>query len=201
MVKKSLIFFLSFLLFASCAIHDKFPFICFRWECIASEFKLPKWDTTGAKKQRKARASLRKKKRQRAKNKRLREKGITIPDIDSEEATVKKDTLKYKFKALSEDRYVIISFNKKEPIKTDSIYVRYNADGDDVLDYDKQIIKAYLDSNKVENISLINVREHFGDAKEDQQENKHTSITKEHVAMYFMKLGIPREKIRLTNRK
>jgi len=48
---------------------------------------------------------------------------------------------------------------------------------------------------------LINVREHFGDAKEDQQENKHTSITKEHVAMYLMKFGISREKIRLTNRK
>lgn len=163
--------------------------------------KLPKWDTAGARKQRKAKASLRKKKRQRAKNKRLREKGITVPDIDAEETSVKKDSLKYRFKALGEDRYIIISFNKKETPEPDSIFVRYNLDGDDVLEYDKQIIKNYLDSNKVETISLISVREHFGDAKEDQQENKHTSITKEHVAMYLMKLGIPRENIRLTNRK
>ena len=153
------------------------------------------------KKQRKARASLRKKKRQRAKNKRLREKGIVVPDnnstTDAGETPVKRDSLKYSFRTLQEDRYIIISFNKKEPVKTDSIFVRYNEDGDDVLDYDKQFIKTYLDSNKVENITLINVREHFGGKKEYQ----HTSITKEHIAMYFMKLGIPREKIKLTNRK
>ncbi len=157
------------------------------------------------KKQRKAKASLRKKKRQRAKNKRLRKKGIVVPEnnyeSDSNETTVKRDTLKYRFKTLGEDRYIIISFNKKEPLKTDSIFVRYNNDGDDVLDYDKQLIKIYLDSNRVENIMLINVREHFGDAKEDLAENKHTSITKEHVAMYLTKLGVPREKIKLTNRK
>ena len=186
-------------------MHDKFPFICFRWSCISAEFKLPSFKATGSlRKQRKAKASLRKKKRQRAKNKRLREKGIAVPDYntpDPEETVTKPDSLKYKFKALQEDKYVIISFNKKDPDKTDSLFVRYNADGDDVLDYDKQIIKNYLDSNAVEKITLINVREHFGDKKEDQLENKHTSITKEHVAMYFMKLGIPREKIKLTNRK
>lgn len=187
----------------SCAIHDKFPFICFRWSCIASELKLPHFDTTGMKKQMKARSSLRKKKRQRAKNKRLREKGIAVPDNNSvaEEIPVKKDSLKYRFAALSEDKYIIISFDKKAPVKTDSIFVRYNYDEDDVLDYDKQIIKSYLDSNKADNITLIKVREHFGDRKEDQLENKHTSITKEHVAIFFMKLGIPREKIKLTNHK
>jgi hypothetical protein len=188
----------------SCAIHDKFPFICFRWSCIAAELKLPHFDTTGMKKQMKARSSLRKKKRQRAKNKRLREKGIAVPDnnpIVSGETPVKKDSLKYRFAALSEDRYIIISFDKKEPIKTDSIFVRYNNDEDDVLDYDKQIIRSYLDSNKVDNITLIKVREHFGDKKEDEQQNKHTSITKEHIAMFLMKFGIPRERIKLTNRK
>lgn len=120
---------------------------------------------------------------------------------ESEYTTTKPDSLKYRFKALQEDRYVIISFNKNDPDKTDSLFVRYNSDGDDVLDYDKQIIKNYLDSNAIETILLINVREHFGDKKEDQLENKHTSITKEHVARYFMKLGVPREKIKLTNRK
>jgi len=124
LLKKAFIIFLSVVLLASCAIHNKFPFICFRWECIAAELKLPKWDTAGARKQRKAKASLRKKKRQRAKNKRLREKGITVPDIDSEEQTVKKDTLKYRFKALSEDKYIIISFSRKNPNKTESIFVR-----------------------------------------------------------------------------
>lgn len=156
------------------------------------------------KKQMKTNASVRKKKRLRAKNKRLAKKGkppISENNSEQNEGTVKKDSLKFKFKALQEDRYIIISFNKKDPIKTDSIFVRYNSDGDDVLDYDKQLIKNYLDSNAVEKITLINVREHFGDRKEDQLENKHTSITKEHVASYFMKLGITREKIKLTNRK
>jgi hypothetical protein len=186
-------------------VHDKFPFICFRWSCISAEFKLPSFKKTGAlKKQRKAKASLRKKKRQRAKNRRLREKGIAVPDYNTPEpgeTVTKPDSLKYRFKALQEDRYIIISFNKKDPDKTDSLFVRYNNDGDDILEYDKQFIKGYLDSNTTEKIVLINVREHFGDQKKDQQENKHTSITKEHIANYFMKLGIPRDKIKLTNRK
>lgn len=152
-------------------------------------------------KQRKANASIRKRKRQRAKNKRLAEKGIVRNDknttgIDAEEMPQKPDSLKYRFKALAEDRYVIISFNKKEPVKTDSIFIRYNADGDDILDYDKQIIKTYLDSNTVENIALINVREHYADRKEEEQRNRHASTVKEHVAQYFVKLGIAREKIK-----
>lgn len=157
------------------------------------------------KKQRKAKAALRKKKRQRAKNKRLREKGIIVPEnnstADAEQKFVKKDSLKYSYRAQQEDRYIIICFDKTNPLKTDSVFVRYNNDEDDVLDYDKQILKTYLDSNSVEKISLIRVREHFGDKKEDEQQNRHTSITKEHISNYFMKLGIPREKIKLTNRK
>lgn len=205
MVKKALILFISLLLFVSCAVHDKFPFICFRWSCIAAEFKLPSFKATGSlKKQRKAKASLRKKKRQRAKNKRLREKGIAVPDInttaDAGETAEKADSLKYKFKALQEDKYIIISFNRKDLVKTDSLFVRYNADGDDMLEYDKQVIKNYLDSTTVEKIILINVREHVGDKKEDDKHNKHASTVKEHVAQYFVQIGIPRDKIKTLSR-
>ena len=111
------------------------------------------------KKQRKTKASTRKKKRQFAKNKRLRKKGINVPDnsstVDADDTPVKKDSLKYRFTALQEERYIIISFNKTNPDKTDSAFVRYNSDEDDVLEYDKQILKKYLDSNAVEKISLI----------------------------------------------
>lgn len=180
-------------------MHDKFPFICFRWSCIAAEFKLPHWDTKGMKKQMKTNASVRKKKRLRAKNKRLAKKGkppISENSSEQNEGAVKKDSLKYKFKALQEDRYIIISFNKKDSIKTDSIFVRYNTDEDDVLEYDKQLLKNYVDSNSIEKIVLINVREHIGDKKEDDKHNKHASTVKEHVAQYFVKLGIAREKIK-----
>jgi len=150
------------------------------------------------KKQRKSKATARKKKRQCAKNKRLRKKGIDAPDnnstADTDERSAKKDSLKYRFKALQEERYIIISFNKTNPDKTDSTFVRYNNDEDDVLEYDKQILKNYLDSNRVEEIKLINVREHFGDKKEDEHQNRY-------IANYFNKLGIPREKIKLTNHK
>jgi hypothetical protein len=96
------------------------------------------------KKQRKANASVRKKKRQRARNKRLAKKGRPVPNDNSvsanDEQPVKKDSLKYRFAALSEDKYIIIRFDKKDPVKTDSIFVRYNEDGDDILAYDKQFI-------------------------------------------------------------
>ncbi len=205
MVKRLFIYFLAVLFFVSCAIHAKFPFICFRWSCIAAELKLPSFNTSGMKKQRKANASLRKKKRQRRKNKRLAKKGISIKEnnttADSGEMPQRLDSLKYRFTVLKEERYIIISFEKKDPVKTDSLFVRYNSDEDDVLDYDKQFIKMYLDSNKVETITLIKVREHFGDKEEDQRQNKHTSVTKEHIASFLMKLGVPREKIRLSHRK
>ncbi len=155
------------------------------------------------KKQRKANASLRKKKRQRAKNKRLREKGIIVPENSSTEdvqAQEKPDSLKYKFKAQQEERYIIVSFSKSNPDKTDSVYVRYNAYEDDVLEYDKQLLKNYIDSNGVDKIQVINVREHIGDAEEDKKHNKHASTVKEHVAQYFVKLGITRERIKTLSR-
>ena len=181
-------------------MHDKFPFICFRWSCIAAELKLPRFDTNGMKAQRKARVSLRKKKRQRAKNKRLSKKGrgksVESTIAVSDEQPVKKDSLKYQFAALKEDRYIIISFNKTEPAKTDSVFVRYNSDEDDVLDYDKQLLKNYLDSNGVDKINLIRIYEHAGDKEEDKKMNRHASTVKERVAQYFVKLGIVREKIK-----
>lgn len=154
--------------------------------------------------QRKARASMRKKKRMRAKNKRLSKKGRERYEDnvvkEQEERTQKPDSLKYRFKAQQEDRYILVSFTKKGTATADSVFVRYNEDGDDVLEYDKQLLKAYIDSNKVETIDIINVREHVGDKEEDKRHNKHSSVVKEHVAQFFVRLGVLREKIKTISR-
>ena len=158
------------------------------------------------KKQRKAKATSRKKKRQRAKNKRLREKGIIVKQSDyadeskptkNEESKPTRDTTHYSFKTPQEDQYVIIRFSNINPDKTDSIFVRYNKKGDDVLDYDKQILKMYLDSNGVVKITLVRIKEHVGSAKDNEHRNKQVTPIKRNIANYFIELGIPPEKIQL----
>ncbi len=158
------------------------------------------------KKQRKAKASLRKKKRQRAKNKRLREKGISIPadyaenkngEQDQEEAKPVKDSLHYSFKTASEDKFIVISFLKVNPITTDSILIKFPNKGNEISYYDKQLLKSYIDSNKTESISIIKVREHIGTEKDNQHRNKQVTPIRQNIADYFIELGIPSEKIRL----
>jgi hypothetical protein len=206
LVKKTLILFLSLLLLASCAIHDKFPFICFRWSCIASELKLPSVNTSAMKKQRKAKASLRKKKRQRAKNKRLREKGITnssdyveTQEVEQkqEESKPTKDSVHYSFKTPSDDKFIIIKFFRINPTSTDSVSIRYPDKGSDISYYDKQILKSYLDSSNTKEISIVHVREHIGSTKNNQHQNKQVTPLKRRIGDYFIELGIPSEKIEL----
>ena len=204
---KTLITIIIVLLIASCAIHDKFPFICFRWSCIAAEFKLPSVNASAMKKQRKSRASARKKKRQRARNKRAREKGnvVSKPNYSesntqenkNEEPPAKKDSLKYSFTTVSEDKYIVIKFFKTDPPKVDSILIKYPDDGDEISAYDKQTLKNYVDSNKVEKIAFINLREHVGTKEEDKHKNKHITPIKRNILDYFIQLGVPREKIRV----
>ena len=67
--------------FSSCAIHKKFPFICFRFECIKAQLKFP-----GLKaniKRNRAEAAAKKRKRNGASNKEsARIKDITKPTVD-----------------------------------------------------------------------------------------------------------------------
>ena len=154
------------------------------------------------KKQRKSKATARKKKRQRAKNKRLREKGKIVDkpnysegnndDKDREEPPVKKDTTKYSFSSQEQDQYIIIKFFKIDPDKKDSILIKYPDKGDEISNYDKQTLKNYVDSNKVDRILL---REHIGSKEEDAHRNKHSSSIKRNFSNYFIQLGIPPEKI------
>jgi hypothetical protein len=201
--KKFILYFLLTGICWSCAIHDKFPFICFRWSCITSELKLPDFNTSGMKKQRKARASLRKKKRQRAKNKRLSKKGnkASKPGYDYEDKdepkTVKKDSLKYSFSSEVKEEYIVIRFTRKDKEKADSILVKYPENGNEISAYDKQLLKMYVDSNKVENIEQIKIREHTGSKEEDEHLGKHSSPVKRKLSEFFIELGIAQERIKL----
>lgn len=152
------------------------------------------------KKQRKSKASARKKKRQRARNKREREKGRVIKkpnysEGSADEPQVKKDSLHYSFASNAEDQYIIIKFNKIDPDKKDSVLIKYPDKGDEISNYDKQVLKNYVDSNKIEKIALINIREHIGTKEEDRYKNKHTSPVKRNLTNYFILLGIPPQKI------
>ncbi|MBP7810349.1 MAG: hypothetical protein KA163_13725 [Bacteroidia bacterium] len=154
----------------------------------------------------KGKASLRKKKRQRAKNKRLREKGnVKQSDYvenntqqqNQEDPTPIKDSLHYSFKTTAEDKFIIIKFFKISPAISDSILIRYPDKGQEITYYDKQIIKSYLDSNKTEEISIVNVKEHVGSETENVHRNKQITPLKQSIGNYFIELGIPPEKIRL----
>jgi hypothetical protein len=155
------------------------------------------------KKQRKARASLRKKKRQRAKNKRLSKKNNGTGRFDynyedkDEPKAVKRDSLKYSFDPEVKEQYIVICFTKKKNEKADSILVKYPENGNEIRAYDKQLLKMYVDSNKIENIELVKIREHTGSKEEDEHLEKHSSPIKRKLFEFFIELGIPKERIKI----
>lgn len=109
----------------------------------------------------------------------------------------KKDSLKYSFRSDAEDNYIVIRFARKDKDRTDSILVKYPEKGDEISVYEKQLLKMYVDSSKVENIEWIRIIEHSGSRSEDEHLEKHPTVVKRNLAEFFIGLGIPPERIRL----
>lgn len=140
------------ILFSSCAIHDKFPYICLRWGCFAKQVGLP--DKKVVMKRMQTNAKVRKKKREAKKRKRnkMNETIVTNAkpnnDSHSEESeqseTAKSDSTKYSVTPNGDSNYLILVFNEAHPPGEDSLLMKYPED--DFSEYEKEEIKKYVES-------------------------------------------------------
>jgi hypothetical protein len=165
---------------------------------VAKQFGLPGMREVKAKV--KSRKKTRQAKRLRGKNKKdsFNDKFERASDYskedDSQEAS-KKDSLRYSFRSSDEDEYIIIKFTMHDPYKKDSILIKYPKKSDVIEDYDKQILKNYVDSNGVGRILLIEIKERRATKEETSYFDEHSSPVKKNLFNYFIQLNIPPQRI------
>ncbi len=186
--KKVFPIFIALLLFSSCAIHKKFPFICFRWECVVAQLKFP--ELKASIRLNKAIANSKRKKRNRGKTDNSKIKEINKPNINQVEkqsdpnANTRKDSV-FTFSA------------PPPPVKTETsdtlIIYNYNLNEDNISEPDKNELKKYIVrvGNKISQIKIKG----FSDAEEDSH---HKGMEKQRVKKIYKllrRLGISPEKL------
>lgn len=188
---------MSLIIVQSCAIHKKFPFICFRWGCFANQVGLP--DGKVLLKQAKVNAKVRKKKREAKRRKRDKVNGIEVVkgknatyEASREEASEKKDTVKTTYLSSGDLNFVILVLQKAHPPGKDSMYVN-TMDSDTLTQSAKGSIKNFLNANDVDNHDIIVVKEKIEYSNNELRGN---SKQKEKVILFLEQLGIKRKQIR-----
>lgn len=196
---KVIVFVWIVLLFSSCAIHDKFPYICLRWGCFAKQVGLP--DKKVVMKRMQTNAKVRKKKREAKKRKRnkMNETIVTNtkPNSDSPgqenepTETNKTDSTKYSVKINGDSNYLILVFNEAHPPGEDSLLIKYP--DKDFSEYEKTQIKNYvegLDFGRGDSFIIKEFKEY------SQPELKGSTKAKERLIEFLKSLGINPKQIR-----
>jgi len=187
------------LLLSSCAIHDKFPYICLRWGCFAKQVGLP--DKKVVMKRMQTNAKVRKKKREAKKRKRNKMNETVVAtaksnnDSSSEQneptEAAKTDSTKYTFKPIGDSNYLILVFNEAHPPGEDSLLIKYPEK--DFSEYEKVQIKNYVESlnfGKGDSFIVKEFKEY------SQPELKGSTKAKERLIEILKSLGINPKQIR-----
>lgn len=187
------------LLLSSCAIHDKFPYICLRWGCFAKQVGLP--DKKVVMKRIQTNAKVRKKKREAKKRKRNKmneptvsiDKPISNSSSEQEELIEisKADSTKYSFKSNNESNYLILVFKEAHPPGEDSLLIKYP--DQELSEYEKSEIKKYVESVDFGKGDSFIVKE-FKDYS--QPELKGNTKAKKKLVEFLKSLGINPKQIR-----
>ena len=176
-------------LFSSCAIHKKFPFICFRWECVVAQLKFP--ELKASIRLNKAIASSKRKKRNRAKSVSSGIKEVNKPNINQTEkqsdpnANTRKDSV-FTFSAP-------VMVTKTETQDT-LIVFEYKLNEENISDENKNELKNYIVKVGAGKISQIKING-FSDAEEDSHHKGMGTTRAKKIYKLFAKLGIPSSKI------
>ncbi len=140
---------LIFCLLSSCAIHRKFPFICFRKECVLSQ--LHYYDAKDSFRRAKINASVRKKKRDMNRSKHRAKKDKSFPPDSTLIEKQEKDSLDYSkgFAGLCDESKVIFSYtlfnDSISSTKNDTITIRYLFDKKEPSADEKNEMKLLLE--------------------------------------------------------
>lgn len=161
-------------LLSSCAIHNTFPFICFRKGCIKNQWHL-----------REMKASLKLMKGNANKRKQIREaknRKINHEDVDVAPGDYSFKEEEYKQK---NDSVLTVNFKAGESAIDTIIIVNYNSQQQSILGKDSLFIKQYVEKHQAEMFEVIVVQEYiFPNSKEKNLKRK------EKLVFYLEQLGI-----------
>jgi hypothetical protein len=191
MKKYFAVFFIVIFIFSSCAIHRKFPFICFRKECVLGQ--LGYYKLKALNKRTKANSTIRKKKRSRRRDKEKNKEIVTDVTIDSG----RKDSLIY-FKGRSpgictETKLVI--FQKTD--HWDTLLVYFPDHEKNISENKKKELRDYVEKAGTESIISILIKNCHSKNILSEHEIIWLNERGRKIVKYLNSLSVPKSKINI----
>ena len=159
----------------SCAIHKKFPFICFASGCVKEQFKVR--EIKAGIKRMKGEASLRKRKRNKSKS-----------DINHVEANAETKTIA---DTVNVEQSMKFSFVKQDTLIT----IHFSANDELISTEDQLFLKNYFAKTNTSKIIEIFIQEFY------DENQKVKTLRANHIKLYLINLGVPKEKLTIKNSK
>jgi len=180
------------LLLASCAIHRKFPYICYRKECVLSQLGF--YAAKESFRRAKINASVRQHKRMVRKNIRNGRKGLK-PPYDTEKENRQRDSLTYSggFAGLCKETKVI--FTRLNSSK-DTVIINYLFEEKDPSADEKMAMKNCIDKTGVQEIEEILIKSCHNRSVMSEYEILWLDERARRISKYLKTLEIPKEKIK-----
>ncbi len=202
MKTKFLLLLLVFVLFSSCAIHVKFPFICFKKECVLGQ--LGYYGAKESFRKVKINSSIRKKKRTMNRSKHRAKKDKSFPPNPKLVEAKTKDSLAYVkgFSGLCNQSIVIFNSVLMNDTLTknylnDTIIINYLFDEREPSPSQKNEIKLLIEKIGVKQISNITIKECHNRSVLSEYEIYWLEARFQKINKYLKKLDIPSTKITL----
>lgn len=169
---RGLIYILIGCVFSSCAIHSKFPFICFYPACVKQQFSVKPL-------KKRMQASLGRKRRKSSAQKNDK-RSYNSTDVKLRKAEPDKDSI------------IGIDSKKTFGIVDTVVRIYYAGLSDSVLNQQKAIINSYIKRTGAKNITEISLTDIYSKKETDSDEN--TSLKKE-IGKYLMDIGISKHRV------
>lgn len=195
-------FILIFSLIASCAIHRKFPFICFKKECVLGQLGI--YGAMEAVKRGKINSNVRKKKRQMKRSRNRAAKDKTYPPDPVLQEEKNRDSLAYVkgFAGLCKDiKIVFIHEMKREcsdcnnDVRRDSVIVLYKFDERELSEESKQAITKIISNTQIDHINEITIKNCHNKSVMSETELFYMNERIRRIKKHLKKLGIPEKEI------
>lgn len=164
---------------ASCVVHDKFPFICFRSGCVSQEYNLK-----GFKKRINGQLALKARKREAARVKSEKDKNFAVDTQKQSNDLKSENELSYGSKVIY-SKYFLKFFLKKDTLlSTDSIIIFHTSEHRDITESDKPRLSHFIKKLPATNVTLVMIHQ----VKTDSiKEEMHTIIFREKRVKRFLK--------------
>ncbi len=145
---------LPVLFLASCVVHDKFPFICFRSGCVAQGYNIK-----GFKKRLKGQVAVSARKRNAARSKKENEKYARSSSKDQTTDDREEPQPSYASKVIY-TKYILSFFIEIDSAQfKDSIIIFHTSEYHDITDADKPRLEHFIKKLPASNVKRVEVRE------------------------------------------